>query len=407
MARQIHKLNARFVKTVTEKKDYPDGGGLYLQVDGGKSWLYRYKISGKTRYMGLGAYPEVSLADAREAAANWRKVKAEGSDPIVIRDARRREADREQERTITFGECATAYIEAKKAGWSNEKHIEQWTNTLKTYAAPINDLSVQEVDTPRVQACLEPIWSVKPETASRVQLRIKKVLDWARVKNYREGENPARWDGHLSELLPQKNKVKKVTHFAALPFREVAEFMAILRTKDAIAARMLEFTILTGARTGESMGSLWEEIDFEARKWTIPPERMKAGKEHGVPLSDRAIEILRQVEMVRHSDYVFPGQKPGRGLSNMAMTSVLRRMGYGHVTVHGFRSCFRDWAAECTNTPNIVCEMALAHSIRSDVEKAYRRGELFDKRRKLMENWANYCDSTPGEVLAFGGSHAG
>ncbi|MFN0317149.1 MAG: tyrosine-type recombinase/integrase, partial [Burkholderiales bacterium] len=303
-------------------------------------------------------------------------------------------------KAITFAQCAAAYIESHKAGWRNAKHAEQWTNTLETYAGPvIGPLPVQDVDTGLVLKILEPIWASKPETASRLRGRIENVLDWAKARGYRSGENPARWKGHLNQLLPALSKKHRVTHHKAMPFPEVGGFVAKLRELPSTSARCLEFTILTAARTSEAIYARPEEFDLGAGTWTIPASRMKAQTEHRVPLSLRAVEIV--AEMLNSAqDYVFPGARKGKALSNMTMLNLLERMEV-KATVHGFRSSFRDWAAERTAFPHEVCEMALAHTISNAAEAAYRRGDLFEKRAKLMTTWADYIDTprTEGEVI--------
>lgn len=396
----VHKLTAALVRNAKEDKLYGDGGGLYLRVaGGGKSWVYRFNLAGKAHSMGLGSYPSVSLSAARDAAGECRKQRGQGINPREYRRAEKLGAAAVE--TKTFGECAGQYIESHRAGWKSQKHAAQWQSTLETYAEPINALPVGSVDTGLVMSCLEPIWYTKPETATRVRSRIELVLNWAKVRGYRDGQNPAAWRGHMDALLPPREKVQRVKHHAALPFPEMPEFMKKLRTRTSISAAALHFCILTAARSGEVFGAKWDEID--GTTWTIPGERMKAGREHRVPLSDSATAIIKSMSSIRMSDYIFPGARHGRGLSNMAMTLVLRKLGYGHVTTHGFRSSFRDWAAECTNAPNIVCEMALAHSIKDGAEAAYRRGDLLAKRQKLMEAWAQYCDAIPGEVVPING----
>ena len=303
---------------------------------------------------------------------------------------------------MTFDACAAAYIEAHKTSWRNEKHRDQWRNTLNSYASPVfGSLPVQAIDVALVMKVLEPIWKTKSETASRLRGRIEAVLDWATVRSYREGENPARWRGHLDKLLPARSKIQKVEHHPALPHDEIGDFMAMLRGQDGTAARALEFLILTAARTGEIIGARWDEIDLEDKIWVVPGARMKAGREHRVPLSGAALAILEQMREIREGDFVVPGGKKGKPLSNMAMLAVLKRMGRDDLTTHGFRSTFRDWAAERTNFPREVVEMALAHTIESKVEAAYRRGDLFQKRRQLMEAWVRFCASpkSRGEVV--------
>lgn len=396
------KLNAIFVRTAKQGK-HGDGNGLWLYVTAGKSWVYRYSIHGKEHYLGLGAYPAVSLAEARKAAEKARALKAAGINPLTDKKAAKLQARLDEAKALTFAQCAEKYIEAHRASWKNAKHRQQWTNTLATYAAPINTLPIAGIDTGLVLECLEPIWHQIPETASRVRNRMELVLDWATARELREGANPARWRGHLDKLLPRKSKVAPVKHHPAMPYQEIPEFMAALRERNGIAAAALEFTLLTATRSGEALGARWKEVDFDKGTWTIPGERMKAGKTHTVPLSDRATAILRDMEAIGINEFIFAGAKAGKGLSNMAMTNTMRRMDYGRYTVHGFRSTFRDWAAERTNTPNIVCEMALAHAIGNATEAAYRRGDLLEKRHRLMTDWASYCEQTPGKVVSING----
>jgi integrase len=302
-------------------------------------------------------------------------------------------------KAMTFTACAEHYIASHKVGWRNDKHAAQWPATLGAYVYPVfGGLPVQAVDVGLVMKAIEPIWTVKPETAGRVRGRIESILDWATTRGYRTGENPARWRGHLENLLPARSKVRRVEHHAALPYPEIGGFMVELRQQEGVAARALEFAILTAARTGEVIGARWDEINIVERQWTVPPERMKAGKEHRVPLSDAALAVVEKLGAIRQGDHVFPGGKAGRPISNMAMLMLLRRIGRGDLTAHGFRSSFRDWAAESTAFPGEVAEMALAHAVGDKVEAAYRRGDLFQKRRQLMDAWAKFC-----EVPAMGG----
>ena len=397
MARGSNKLTSRLVAALKEPGRYGDGGGLYLQIGptGAKSWLLRYMLNRKAREMGLGAVALVPLAEAREKAIEARRLVKAGTDPLDARQAEQARARVESVKAITFAECAAAFIAAHEATWRNPKHRQQWSNTLTTYAGPVfGDLPVAAVDLALVLKALEPIWTEKPETASRLRGRIEQVLDWATVRGYRQGENPARWRGHLDKLLPARTKVASVAHHAALPYAEIAAFLADLRGRDALAARALEFAILTGARTSEALNATWGEIDLAAAVWTIPGERMKAGREHRVPLSPQAVALLAELGKVREvgNEWVFPGTRPKRPLSQMALLMLLRRMERGDLTAHGFRSTFRDWAAEQTAFPREVAEAALAHVVGDKVEAAYRRGDLFDKRRRLMEAWADYCD---------------
>jgi integrase len=408
MTRVVQRLTALKVEKAKQAREAPgwyhDGGGLYLQVTpGGASWVLRYQIAGHARYMGLGPANLYGLADARARALDAKRLKHEGLDPIEVKRAARLRTRLDAAKAITFKNAAESHIKSHKAGWRNEKHCDQWTNTLATYAEPvIGSLPVQAVDTALVLKVLEPIWAAKPETASRVRGRIEAVLDWAKVRGYREGENPARWRGHLDKLLPARAKVRKVEHHAALPYAEIGAFMGTLREQEGDAARALEFAILTAARTGEVIGARWTEIDLAAKNWTVPGERMKAGKEHRLPLSPRAVAVLEEITAERivvngedGAAFVFPGAKRGQPLSNMAFLMLLRRMGRDDLTAHGFRSTFRDWAAERTSYPREVADMALAHTVSDKVEAAYRRGDLFEKRRRLMDLWATFCAAVP------------
>jgi integrase len=374
---------------------YADGGGLYLRVTPteARMWLYRFQMHGRRRDMGLGPTDLYSLAEARQKALEARKLVAEGVDPIEARQAKRSAAAVDAAKGMTFRACAEAYINAHRSGWRNPKHAAQWPATLDAYAYPhFGSLPVQAVDVGLVLKAVEPIWTEKPETASRVRGRIESVLDWATARGNRQGENPARWRSHLENLLPPRSKVRRVEHHAALPYAEIAAFVADLRQQEGIGARALEFAILTAARTGEVIGARWDEINLAERLWTVPAERMKAGKEHRAPLSDAALAIVEKMAAIRQGDHVFPGGKAERPISNMAMLMSLRRMGRGDLTAHGFRSTFRDWAAEATNFPAEVAEMALAHTVGDKLEAAYRRGDLFEKRREIMAAWANFID---------------
>jgi integrase len=336
----------------------------------------------------------VSLAEAREKALACRKMRLDGVDPIAARRERRIAAKVEAAKAITFRDAAEKFIDAHKAGWRNARHALQWPATLEAYVYPVfGSLPVSAIDTALVMKAIEPVWKTTPETASRVRGRIESVLDWAAAREHRRGDNPARWRGHLENLLPKRNKVRRVKHLAALPYQQIGELMPALREEDGIAARALEFTILTAARSGEVFGARWDEFDLNERLWVIPGERMKAGKEHRVPLSDAAIAVIQHMAAIRRSDYVFPSGGRGGPLRPMAMLMVLRRMGHGDLTVHGFRSSFRDWAAERTAFPAEVAEMALAHAVSNKVEAAYRRGDMFQKRRQLADAWAAFCDS--------------
>lgn len=392
MARVVHnQLTALKVARLREPGTYTDGHGLQLVVrEGGtKYWKFRYVAHGRAREYGLGSAHDMSLADAREEAAKLRAVRKGGVDPIDARKASR--AARKAENGVTLKVAAERYIEKNKDGWRNAKHADQWTSTLATYAFPkIGGLPVGEITTEHVLACLQPIWTTKSETASRVRGRIETVLAFAAAQGWRSGDNPARWLGHLAAILPAKAKVARVEHHAAMPYADVPAFVARLRGAEGIGARALEFTILTAARTGEVVGATWPEIDLKAGTWTIPGTRMKSGREHRVPLCDRALAILKEMQALSNDGFVFPGAKAGKGLSNMSMDAVLRRMGE-NCTVHGFRSSFRDWAAERTDAPREVAEACLAHVLRDRTEAAYRRTDFFDKRRALLSTWDAHC----------------
>lgn len=403
------KLSATFVKKTRRPGKYPDGGNLYLQVaqsvrkDGStvktKSWAFRYSRFRKDTWLGLGPYPDVTLKAARDAALSLRRKKHAGIDPLSDKQARQRADRTANDNMLTFAESAERYINNKKAEWKNKKHIDQWRNTLKNIAGPvIGHLPVDQVDTALVLRCVEPIWTSKTETANRLRGRIESVLDWATVQNYRKGDNPARWKGHLDQILPTPAKVKNVVHHPALPYAETGAFMAALRQDEGIAARALEFSILTATRTAEVIRAECSEFDLDGRTWIIPAERMKANREHRVPLSPAAINVLNSVAG-HDKTYVFPGHKRGSHLSNGSMLAVLKRLKRSDITVHGFRSTFRDWAAERTNFSREVCEMALAHSVSDKTEAAYLRGDLFDKRRKLMDTWASYACAIKGDKV--------
>src|SRR6266851_2625704 len=358
-----------------------DGGGLYLrvaaprevrgvEVPGAKSWVFRFQLDGKRRDMGLRPFPDISLAEARAKATEHRKQRHDGIDPLDAKAAQRQAQRVSDAKGRTFRECAIEFIEKNRAGWRNAKHAAQWGSTLEAYVYPVvGDLPVAAIDAGLVVRVLDPIWAEKPETASRVRGRIEAVLDAATVRGFRQGPNPAQWKGNLAHILPARGKVRKVEHHAALPFGNMPEFLAALRGREGMAARALEFAILTAARTGEVLGARWGEIDLDAKVWTVPAGRMKAGL--AAP--------------------VFPSPRRALPMSNMVMLMLLRRMKRNDLTAHGFRSTFSDWAAERTGYPREVVEMALAHAVENKVEAAYRRGDLFDKRRKLMDAWAGFC----------------
>jgi integrase len=391
--------SARSVETVNEVGYHRCDRGLYLQVAGSgtKSWLFRYKspVTAKQREMGLGSLTLVPLAAARDIAVECRRQVLSGLDPLEERGRVKRVRQLEQARSITFQEAAEQCIASKKPEWKNAKHAQQWSNTLNAYAFPVfGTLSVSDLDTDLVLKAIEPIWISKAETASRVRQRIETVWDWARARKYVEGENPARLRGHLDKILAKTAKVKRVKHHAAVPYKQIATFITKLRGRKGSSASAMEFMILTAARTGEVRGARWQEIDFTAKVWIISAGRMKAGKEHRVPLCDRAMQILNSMKSNRNPDeFVFPGWKAGTGLSDGAMLALLRKMDVGRYTPHGFRSTFRDWAAEEAHQfSNETVELALAHTIRNLAEAAYRRGDQLERRRELMAAWSEYTD---------------
>lgn len=392
------RLSDKKIRSQLKPGLYSDGLGLYLRVGTGnaKSWIYRYRTGGRLRDMGLGPLHTVPLVEARRLAEELRVQRQNKTDPLAERQQAATAATPTPPKTvITFEQCAKEYIASHASGWKNAKHAAQWTSTLETYVYPVfKKTSVEDIDVHLVMKVLQPIWNKKTETASRVRGRVERILDWARVKNLRSGDNPARWQGHLSFLLSPRNKVAKVVHHAALPIDETPPFMARLRSEDSVTARALEFCILTASRTSETLEMKWDELDFENRLWTVPADRMKAAREHRVPLSARSLTILAEMQKLRFSDYVFPGLRRNRPLSNSALGMTLERHGQPDVTAHGFRSTFRDWAAERTDFANEVVEMALAHTISNKVEAAYRRGDLFEKRRNLAQAWADFCDPT-------------
>jgi integrase len=393
MAHQVNRLTARAVETATKPGLYPDGAGLYLRVGrgGAKSWCLRYMLAGKAREMGLGGASKIGLADARKRASAQRLLLVDKVDPLARRAAETSAQKIEAARGMTFEEAARAYIKAHEPSWRNAKHRQQWTNTLATYVFPtFGAVSVSNVDVAMVMKVIEPLWATKPETAGRVRGRIESVLDWAKARGFRDGENPARWRGHLSNLLPAQSKVRAVKHHAALPYTEAGAFMVDLRSREGTAAAALEFLILTASRTNEVIGARWSEIDVGARMWSVPAARMKGGREHRVPLTSPAIAVLERMRG-QGGDFVFPGAKAGQGLSNMALLKALERMGRGDLTAHGFRATFKTWASERTNFPRELVEAALAHVLGDKVEAAYQRGDLFDKRRRLMDAWTEFC----------------
>jgi integrase len=408
LRRQKDRLTAVAIRNA--KRDTCDGQGLWLQVSpkfGTKSWLFRFTdpIFKKPDSMGFGAVDRVSLAKARELAQKARDVLAEGDNPRLERDAQRAAKRVETAKQMTFLECAEAYIRANEAGWKNAVHRNQWRSTFEetrrgkqvfpAATKTINDLPVAAVDTALVVKVLEPLWYRTPESASRIRGRIERVLAWATVAGHRTGDNPARWTGHLKELLPAKAKIAKTEHHHAIPYVELPAFMGELRGKQGFSASALEFCILTATRTNETLGAKWSEIDLRAKVWNIPAERMKSRRPHTVPLSDRALELI--AKLPREGEYLFSGRSAGKPLSNMAMLELLRDLRGKGAAVHGFRSSLRDWAGNETNFPREIAEAALAHVVGDETERSYRRSDALEKRRKLMSAWAAYCERAPAD----------
>ena len=397
--RATGKLNARRVATLSRPGRHGDGAGLYLSISGAgetlrRRWVYLFTRGGRLREMGLGGFPEVPLAEARIERDKWGAILRAGGDPIGLR-----KAEKAASRGVpTFGQLADEVIEGKGAEWRNEKHRRQWEMTLRKYAAPLRNCAVNEIDTDDVLSVLRPLWLSRPETASRLRGRIEHVLDAARAKGFRHGPNPALWRGHLDKLLPKRPKVSR-GHHAAMPYEKVAKFIKQTRKLGTVGALAIEFTVLTAARTGEVLGSTWDEFDVRSAVWTIPARRMKSGRVHRVPLSDHALSIIRQLGKMRSGEFVFPGRKAGRPLSNMAMEMVLRRLKIEDATMHGFRSSFRDWVGNETIFFREVAEAALAHVVGDAAEQAYRRGDALEKRRELMQAWAKYCDGKANALL--------
>jgi integrase len=394
MARRGKGLTTRKVETAKPGK-YEDGHGLRLVVSpsGARKWVFRFMRAGKRVEMGLGSAADVSLAEARERAADARRLVKAGKDPIAARRAERTAGEDE-----TFGPFALKLIDTIETGFRNQKHRAQWRNTLTTYATPIWNKRLTQIETDDVLACLKPIWQAKAETASRVRGRIERVLDAAAARGFRPRDNPARWRGHLANLLPRRQKLAR-GHHAAMPFDDVPEFIARLREVEGVSAHALEFAVLTAARSGEVLGARWSEIDLTGKVWTVHAGRTKAAREHRVPLTDRAVAVLEIMAATRASEFVFQGAKRGASLSVTALTMVMRRTGAGDYTVHGFRSAFRDWAGERTNFPREIAEAALAHVVGDATERAYRRGDALEKRRALMEAWARFCEPTADNVV--------
>ena len=397
---KIDLLSAAKVKNLKIPGDYLDGRGLYLQVrsESSKSWLLKYSMEKRAREMGLGPAADIPLATARELRDRYRALLKQGVDPLEHKQAEKEAKAVERAKAITFKDACARYIAANRSGWKNIKHAAQWEATLKAYAYPtIGKLPVQAIDTALVMAVLDPIWSIKPETASRVRGRIECVISAAKARGEFKGENPATWKGHLDNLLPKTSKVRKVENHAALPYADLPAFMMDLRQREGIAAAALEFLILTTARTGEVLGATWDEFELRKSVWTIPGERMKNGKEHQVPLSPPAVAVLERMSKVANGEHVFFGQSSGRSLSNMALLVLLRRMKRDDITSHGFRSTFRDWAAE-RGYQDPVAEAALARSVPDAVVAAYKRTTFFELRKKMMDDWAAFATSDPAKA---------
>jgi len=404
MPKVAKELKAVEVKRLIKPGLHAVGGvsGLHLQVTktGARSWILRTKVGAKRRDIGLGGYPDVPLVQAREKARAAKELIQQGIDPVAEKKAVRTALIAAQATNKTFDECAEQFLIKKTTEFSNPKHADQWRNTLATYASPvIGKLAVDAVELPHILKILEPLWQEKTETATRLRGRIEAVLAYATVSKYRSGDNPARWQGNLDAVLPKPGKLKKVKHHKAIPWQEIGPFVQSLRERKGTGAKALEFTILTAARSGEVRGALWDEIDLANKTWTIPADRMKTSKEHMVPLCDDALTILASLPRFAGNELVFPGARGGI-LSDVGLTKPIRAIG-SDATVHGFRSTFRDWCAESTSYPNEVAEMALAHTVSSAVERAYRRGNLLAKRARLMRDWCRYINSpvSSGEVV--------
>lgn len=397
MARALNKLTTRKVSSLKEPGRHSDGGGLYLRItpNGGRSWQFMTAVGGKRVEIGLGAESAIGLGAVRKLAVKMREAVALGQDPRKVL-----EPPVAAKRVPTFKEFADDYISSVEAGWKNPTHRKQWRNSLDQHAKAISDAKVDEVTTDDVLRILHPIWLSVPETASRVRARIERILDAAKARGHlrRDYANPARLKGHLDHLLPRQRGMTR-GHHKALPYKDAAKFMEELRQRKAPAARCLEFTILTAARSGEALGTTWQEIDFDQRLWRVPEARMKAGVEHVVPLSDAAVAILETLKPVEPNSAGKVFAVDGAARSNMAMAMLLRRMGYA-ITTHGFRSTFRDWAGDCTNYPREIVEAALAHTLQNKAEKAYRRGTAVERRRMLMGEWAKYLDAKPHSLGA-------
>ena len=414
MAGGRNKLAPKKVELCSEPGYLNDGGNLYLQIakrepakpsgkartkktdEVTKSWVFRYRhrVTKRLTELGLGSFPDVSLGEARDKAAGMRALLRNKKDPKAETAAQRAEAKAAEAKSITFDEAAAKCIAGKFPGWDNAKHAQQWANTLKTYASPVlGSLPVDVIDLALVLKVLDPIWATKNETASRVRQRMEAVLSWAKVSGYCSGENPARWRGHLDQLLAKPSKVQKTKHFLAMDWQILPKFMEDLRSQKGIASLALDFTVLTAARTAMTVAATWEEFDLEKKLWTVPAERMKAKKEHLIPLSKHALKIIKDLEQAKEGPFVFPGPKKGKHLSEGGMDAVLDRMKREDATVHGFRSTFRDWAADTKKFEREVVEHALAHQLKDKAEAAYQRSTMLEKRKKLMNAWDAYCST--------------
>lgn len=411
MSKKSNRLSAPLLRALTKPGRYADGGGLYLHIrpTGSRTWVFRYRdrVTAKLRDKGFGSAETVTLAEARLAADEARRALAQGADPIDARREQKASQALERARAVTFGECCRRYIEAHSPAWRNAKHRAQWQSTLSTHCAALLPLPVSEIDKGLVLSALQTIWTSKTETATRVRQRIEAVLDWAEQAGLRTGSNPARWKGGLDKLLPAPAMLKNVEHLAALPYTEIGTFIAELRQRRGLAPIALELQILTATRSGEVIGARWEEIDLKAAVWSVPAARMKAHREHRIPLSPRAVDLL--FGLPRFGDYVFPGLRPSRSMTTASLLKLTRDLRPG-LTAHGARSTFRDWCADCTAYPRETAEAALAHVLKDKTEAAYRRSDLFEKRRRLMNEWARYCEQNKavgaGNVTPIGTQHA-
>lgn len=403
--RQLHRLTALKIGKLDAPGQYPDGGNLYFQISqtGSRSWVFKFTLRGKSREMGLGPLSSISLAAARAESARCRDLLREGIDPIEARKAEQKKRALETSGPRLFKVAAAEYIAKHRAGWKNAKHAQQWENTIATYAEPtLGDQDVRDIDTTMIVRVLQPIWMAKRETAFRLRGRLECILDAEKALGHREGENPARWRGHLDKLLPKQNRRKKIKHHPALPWQEMPKFMDALRKQPGTAARMLEHLILTVVRTQEVQFARPEEFALNYRVWTVPGERMKMELPLRVPMVERLVELIEEALPNARDGWLYPGRVKNKPLSNMAMLKLLERMGYGHITVHGFRSTFRDWVAECTEYADSLAEKALAHAIHNESEAAYRRGDMLERRRKMMSDWARFCAGETAAVIPFG-----